>query len=145
MAFDFSAPLERLVEVLEALPGMPSGAVHTGVPKEITHPVGAYAAVSQVEIIDKANQLLQAVVWYEVMLLYSVDQNTLSASELGIAGMLGPLVLAIFAERDDEDSALKGAVVDFTLAGSAEYQLAVGQEHRRYPVRVGVLQQHSLV
>jgi hypothetical protein len=139
--FNTVAPLNRIVEILNALPGMDE--VYIGVPKGIETTVAAYVTVGPQTITDKAGGLLQRLATYTVTLCYAVEGDS-TASELAVAGVLEPLILALYAERDLDGSALEDSAIDLTLAGSAEYQTVAGQEFRRYPINVTVLQQQVL-
>jgi hypothetical protein len=141
MSFDSTGPLNRIVEVLGTV-GVPE--VYVGVPKSVEGLVAAYVTLGPQQVIDKANELLQRISVYTVTFCYGVESDPEQA-ERAIAAMVDDLILAVYAERDTPGSALASLnSLDLTLASGAEYQNIVGQEYRRYPVNITVLQQETL-
>lgn len=138
MSLDTLAPLNRILTVVRALPGMQR--VIAGVPKNLEMKVSAYVTTGSHTVIDKANNLIQRRARYLITLAYAVDSDP-TQSELALAGMIDSLILTLLAERDSPTSPLKSSEIDLTLSDTAEYQQYVGQEYRRFPIAVTVVQQ----
>lgn len=140
--FDTVAPLERLATILGQVPGIRH--VYTGVPKTVAEDVAAYVTVGPQTLIDKASGgVLQRTASYYVTFVYAVEGDSLGA-ELALAGAVDPFVLLVYGERSQPASPLQSVTLDLTLSTSAEYVSIVGQEYRRYPVLVTVLQQQTI-
>lgn len=141
--FDTVTPLQRLAELLATISGL--RVVYTGVPKAVDADVAAYVTAGAQTIVDKAaGGLLQRIASYDVTLVYAVEGDSQQA-ELAVASALDAFVLLLYAEREAPDSPLRGlSGIDLTRSTSAEYLNIVGQEYRRYPIVVDVLQQQTI-
>jgi hypothetical protein len=140
--FDTAGPLERIAELLRELSGVRH--VYVGVPKAVDEDVAAYVTVGPQAVIDKASGgLLQRVASYYVTFVYAVEGDSQQA-EQALASAVDPFLALLYGERSDPDSPLESVTVDLTLSTSAEYVAIVGQEYRRYPVLVNVLQQQTI-
>jgi hypothetical protein len=141
--FDTVAPLQRLTELLATVSGI--RVVYTGVPKAVDADVAAYVTAGAQELTDKASGgLLQRTASYDVTLVYAVEGDSQQA-ELAVAAALDAFVLLLYAERAQPDSPLRTlSGIDLTRSTSAEYLSIVGQEYRRYPIVVDVLQQQTI-
>ena len=140
--FNTTAPLQRIAELLLLVPGIRT--VYVGVPKAIEVDVAAYVTVGPQTVTDKAaGGLLQRLASYYVTFVYAVEGDS-EPAELALAGAVDPFLTRLYQERDVEASPLRSVTVDLTLSSSAEYVAVVGQEFRRYPVVVTVLQQQTI-
>ena len=142
-AFDAVAPLQRLTELLAQIAGI--RVVYTGVPKAVDADVAAYVTAGAQTLTDKAaGGLLQRIASYDITLVYAVEGDSAQA-ELAVAAALDAFVLLLYAERQEPDSPLRTlSGIDLTRSTSAEYLSIVGQEYRRYPIVVDVLQQQTI-
>jgi hypothetical protein len=141
--FDTVAPLQRLTALLATIAGI--RVVYTGVPKAVDADVAAYVTAGAQTVLDKASGgVLQRIASYDVTLVYAVEGDS-SQAELAVAAALDALVLLLYAERQQPASPLAGLRgLDLTRSTSAEYLSIVGQEYRRYPIVVDVLQQQTI-
>ena len=138
MAFDSTSPLLALQSLCMALPGVQS--VYVGVPKNFGTAVGVYITVGAQLIEDKANQLLQRRSRYLLTFGYATGGNV-QAAELALAASADALILALYPLRDQSGHPLRNCELDLSLNDTAEYQTYTGQEYRRFPVVVTVIQQ----
>lgn len=138
MALDAVGPLNRLVDVLEALPGME--AVYVGVPESIGGRAGAYVALGGSDVTDEATNLVQRRLRYFVGFAYAVEGHE-EAAEPAIAGFLDGFQAALLTERDTRMGGLVDSVEwNFALGDSPEYQPIAEREYRVLPVVVTVTQ-----
>lgn len=138
--FDTAPALNRIVEIVEGLPGVQR--VYIGVPNTVQGAGACYITVGRQRIIDKANQLLQRELRFVLTFCYAVDGTLVEGAERAIAEAVDALIDAVWLETEDGASVLKDLMeIDLSLSDTAEYQVQVGQEYRRYPVGVTYLQQ----
>jgi hypothetical protein len=138
MALDAVSPLNRLVAVLQALPGME--AVYVGVPESLSGRVGAYVALGGSDAVDEATNLLQRRLRYFVAFAYAVEGHEETA-EAAVAGFVDGFQTALLQERATRMGGLVDSVEwNFALGDSPEYQPIAEREYRVLPVVVTVTQ-----
>jgi hypothetical protein len=145
MALNTAAPLARLVDVLEALPGLQT--VYVGVPESIGPQVAAYVALAGQSLSNETIDLAQREARYFVAFAYAVAGAEATA-ETTIAGLVDAFQTALLAERDSGMNAGSGPIVDsvgwdFSLGDRPDYQPIAGAEIRVWPCLVTVTQHAS--
>lgn len=139
---DTLGPLNRLVDVLEALPTIQQ--VYVGVPESVGPQVAAYIALGGQTMDAEAGQMVQRRASYFIGFTYAVAGAEADA-ETVLATTIDAFLVALLAERDTGMNAGSGPLVDnvfwdFGLATSPEYAPIAGQEFRVLPVTVTVAQ-----
>jgi len=140
---DLAAPMARIVAVLGGIAGIQQ--VYTGVPESPTNRVSAYVTIGRIRLTDAAvGGLASHAIEYAVTFVYRVA-GAEDTAETILAAVVPAFVSAMLAERRTR---LNGTVVsmglpDFSLAAEAEYIVVAGQEYRRLPCLVPVVQQET--
>ncbi|MBA2388666.1 MAG: hypothetical protein H0V67_00265 [Geodermatophilaceae bacterium] len=143
MAVDLASPLSRIVTVLTGIAGIQQ--VYTGVPESPTNRVSAYVTIGRIRLGDAAvGGLARHDVEYAVTFVYRVAGAEATA-ETTLAAVVPAFITAMLAERRTR---LNGTVVsmglpDFSLAAEADYIVVAGQEYRRLPCLIPVVQQEN--
>lgn len=138
--FDTTPALNRIVEIVTALPGVQN--VYIGVPNQVKGAGACYITLGRQRVIDKANQALQRELRFILTFCYAVDGAAVEGAERAIAEAVDALIDAVWLETENGASPLKDLIeLDMSLSDTAEYQVNVGQEFRRYPVGVSYIQQ----
>jgi hypothetical protein len=139
--FNTAGPLQALYDLLTTLtvPGLQR--VYIGAPESFSNQVSAYVAVAGQRIVDKATGLLQREARYLVVLGYRVKDHE-DTAETTLAAIVDAFVTAIYQDRT-----LAGwsrvTSVDLTQADTPQYEIVAGQEYRRLPMVVTVLQSQT--
>lgn len=138
--FDTAPALNRLVTLVTALPGVQK--VYVGVPREVKGAGACYITVGRQRVDYKANQLLERELRFLLTFCYAVDADAVEGAERALGEAVDALIDAIWLETFDGASPIQSLMeLDLTLSDTAEYQMNVGQEFRRYPVGVSFRQQ----
>jgi len=138
VALDSLAPLNRLVAVLEALPGMQ--AVYVGVPESPGSQVVAYIALAGQRTVVQPVGVLRRDANYFIGFAYAVEGAEASA-ETTLAAWVDALAVALTVEkRTDLAGTCDAMDWDFSLGDSPTYQPIAGREFRVFPVLVTVTQ-----
>lgn len=141
--FDAAPALNRMVAIVEGLPGVQN--VYVGVPSRVTGAGACYVTYGRQRVLNKTNDVLQRELRFILTFCYAVDGVAVEGAERAIGEAVDALIDAIWLEVEDGASPLKDLIeVDLSLSDTAEYQVNVGQEFRRYPVAVSYIQQTQI-
>jgi hypothetical protein len=144
MPLNTKAPLNQLVTMVSALPGMDQ--VIKGVPRGFDRPVVALVAFGGQTIEDKSTGVLERVATYFVFLGAAIEGENGDEEALAVSAaedVLGDLVDAFIAAWV-VDRRLAGTAASsrlrFDLANDPEYRIILGPEYRVFPLQVLVTQ-----
>lgn len=137
--FDTAGPLQALYDLLVTLSGLQK--VYIGAPESFSNQVSAYVAVAGQRIIRKNSGCLQREARYLIVLGYRV-KGAEATAETTIGTLIDALISALYLDLTLGGWSLS-LDIDATQADTPQYELAAGQEYRRWPLVVTVTQQQD--
>jgi hypothetical protein len=141
MGFDAGAVLQALKALVESIADI--GSVSIGQPENLPRRVTCWVELGPQPVSDRAaGGLLQRDGEYLIVIAYRVRGGE-TVAELDLASTLDELTRAFYADRTLGGVGINGSL-DFSLAGTGDYQPIVGQEWRVYPVQVRISQRENL-
>lgn len=139
--FDTAGPLQYLATLLGTLAPAGLQRVYIGAPESFSNQVSAYVAMTGQRVIRKNTGLLQREARYLIVLGYRVKDHE-DTAETTIAALVDALVSKLYLDLTLGGWSLS-LDIDLTQADTPQYELAAGQEYRRFPLVVTVTQQQD--
>lgn len=136
-------PMQRLVAVLQAIPGLQT--VYVGIPSGIGTATAAFVALAGQELVTEVSQILQRRARYFVCFAYSVASAPATA-EPAVAGFIDAFQTAMVTERSQGMGGVSGPPIvdsvewDYALGDRPDYLPIASREFRVWPCLITVVQ-----